>query len=70
MLKGRKNFVTVKSEGQGERNRKMKKILNRLKEGSCTPHLFYNVKKLKQIEKKFKNWNRLSREEEKDSELV
>lgn len=52
MLKGRKNFLTVKSEGQGERNGKTEKILNRLKEGSCTPPLFYNVKKLKQMKKK------------------
>lgn len=52
MLKGRKNFVTVKSEGQGERNGRTEKILKRLKEGSCTLHRFYNVKKLKQRKKK------------------
>jgi len=52
MLKGRKNFVTVKSELQVKRNEKTEKILNRLKEGNCTPHLFYNVKNLKQMNKK------------------
>lgn len=69
MLKWRKNFVTVKSEGQ-EKEMEREKILNRLKEGRklySTP--FYNVKKLKQMKKKWWNWNKLGREEEKDSEL-